>query len=207
MEVHERGADADRPSRRPEARGSRLSRVLRAASASRHQGRRPTCTAEHLALYTTDNGSAWSIVNSSTLLYTCCTPTPYGVHPTRGECSASGRCVLGLAYRSSYGFICHAARPLSASILVWEGLRWEAVRLGDEGGRLLAARWRRVEVVRTTTTRDRSSRSSSHAVAKRVVTPSQISQNPLCCLVCGSKIGAFMLRKVQWGHFQPRCRI
>ena len=153
------------------------------------------------------NGSAWSIVNSSTLLYTCCTPTPYGVHPTRGECSASGRCVLGLAYRSSYGFICHAARPLSASILVWEGLRWEAVRLGDKGGRLLAARWRRVEVVRTTTTRDRSSRSSSHAVAKRVVTPSQISQNPLCCLVCGSKIGAFMLRKVQWGHFQPRCRI
>lgn len=155
----------------------------------------------------TQNGSAWSIVNSSTLLYTCCTPTPYGVHPTRGECSASGRCVLGLAYRSSYGFICHAARPLSASILVWEGLRWEAVRLGDEGGRLLAARWRRVEVVRTTTTRGRSSRSSSHAVAKRVVTPSQISQNPLCCLVCGSKIGAFMLRKVQWGHFQPRCRI
>jgi hypothetical protein len=196
MEVHERGADADRPSRR----GARVSALARPASASRAAG-------PHAQQSTSRSTQRLSLVYSSSLLYTCCTPTPYGVHSTRGECSASDRCVLGLAYRSSYGFICHAARPLSASILVWEGLRWEAVRLGDEGGRLLAARWRRVEVVRTTTTRDRSSRSSSHAVAKRVVTPSQISQNPLCCLVCGSKIGAFMLRKVQWGHFQPRCRI
>ena len=54
----------------------------------------------------------------------------------------------------------------------------------------------------------RDSRSaSSHAVPKRVVTPSQISQKPLCCFVCGSRIGAFMFRKVQCGHFQPRCRI
>ena len=193
---------AHRADPRREGLGSRASCEPR-----RPPGTRAAAAGPHAQQSTSRFTQRLSLVYSSTLLYTCCTPTPYGVHPTRGECSASGRCVLSLAYRSSYGFICHAARPLSASILVWEGLRWEAVRLGDEGGRLLAARWRRVEVVRTTTTRGRSSRSSSHAVAKRVVTPSQISQNPLCCLVCGSKIGAFMLRKVQWGHFQPRCRI
>jgi hypothetical protein len=110
MEVHERGADADRPSRR----GARVSALARPASASRAAG-------PHAQQSTSRSTQRLSLVYSSSLLYTCCTPTPYGVHPTRGECSASGRCVLGLAYRSSYGFICHAARPLSASILFGRG--------------------------------------------------------------------------------------
>ena len=87
---------AHRADPRREGLGTRLSRVLRAASASRHQGRRPTHAQQSTSRFT----QRLSLVYSSTLLYTCCTPRRRTVYYTRHAVSARQVAAVSLVLRT-----------------------------------------------------------------------------------------------------------